>query len=128
VFDRNKPPPEPGPGKPRPLLCGHVRASPGGGFDIPGVTIADLCRQLSAYVDRDLVDKTGLKGVFDVHLDLAPADLGEPDAPPDPSSAFTPGDGGAIAVAVEKLGLHMRSAKGSAQFLVVDHVERPSGN
>lgn len=30
----------------------------------------DLARQLSAYVDRDIIDKTGIKGVFDVHLDL----------------------------------------------------------
>lgn len=88
----------------------------------------DLCRQLSAYVDRDIIDKTGVKGAFDVHLDLTPADLGYPDAVPDPSSPFTPGDGDAIASAVRKLGLQMRSAKGSAQFLVIDHVERPSEN
>jgi uncharacterized protein (TIGR03435 family) len=128
LFDRNNPPPDPPPGEPGPVLCGFMRRSANSGFDIPGVTMADLCRQLSSYVDRDIVDKTGLKGVFDVHLDLAPADLGYPDAVPDPSSPFTLGDGGAISSAIQKLGLQMRSAKESAQFLVIDHVERPSEN
>ena len=127
AFDRNHPPAESA-GEPRPVLCGVVRSSAGGGFDIPGVTMADLCRQLSAYVDRDIVDQTGIAGVYDVHLELAPADLGYPDATPDPSSPFTPGDGRAIASAIEKLGLQMRPGKGSARFLAIDHVERPSEN
>lgn len=128
VFDRNNPPLEPAPRQPGPVLCGVVRRSARDGFEILGVTMSDLSRQLSAYVDRDIVDKTGIKGAFDVHLDLDPADLGYRDAEPDPWSPFTPGDGGAIAVALKKLGLQMRSAKGSAQFLVIDHLERPSDN
>jgi uncharacterized protein (TIGR03435 family) len=130
VFDRNNPPPDPPPGEPGPVFCGFVRRSAATGFDIAGVTMADRCRSLSAYVDRDIIDKTGLKGVFDVHLDLTPADLGYPGALPDPSSALPPGDSGGarIASAVKRLGLQMRPAKGSAQFIVIDHVERPSGN
>ncbi len=128
VFDRNNPPPDPPPGGPGPPLCGFVRKSANSGFDIPGVTMAGLCRQLSSYVDRDIIDKTGIKGVFDVHLDLAPADLGYADAVPGPSSPFTLGDGGAISSAIQRLGLQMRSAKGSAQFLFIDRIERPSGN
>lgn len=88
--------------------------------------MADLCRQMSAYVDREIIDRTGIAGVFDVHLDLTPADLGVPGAVSDPSSPFTAGDGGAIAAALKKLGLQMRPGKGTAEFLVIDHVERPS--
>jgi uncharacterized protein (TIGR03435 family) len=128
VFDRNNLPPKPAPGKPGPVLCGSFRRIASSGFVIPGVTMADLCRQLSAYVDRDIIDKTGIKGVFDVHLELTPSDLGYPDTMPDPSSAFTPGDGEAIGSAVKKLGLQMRPGKASAQYLVIDHVERPSEN
>lgn len=51
-----------------------------------------------------------------------------PGAAPDPSSPFTPGDGGAIANAVKKLGLQMHYAKRLAEFLVIDHVEMPSEN
>lgn len=128
IFDRNNPPPNPGPGEPAPVICGDIRKSAGDGFDIPGVSMADLCRRLSAYVDRDIVDKTGITGVFDVHLDLLPADIGYAGAAPDPSSSFTPGDGAAIAAALKKLSLPMRSAKRQAEFLVIDHVERPSEN
>jgi uncharacterized protein (TIGR03435 family) len=128
AYERNDPPPDPGPGGRSPVICGVIRKSASGGFDVPGVTMADLCRRLSAYVDRDIVDKTGITGAFDVHLDLLPADIGYAGASPDPSSPFTPGDGGAIAAAVKKLGLEMRSAKGSAEFLLIDHVERPSEN
>lgn len=102
--------------------------SANGGFDILGVTIADLCRELTKFVDRDIVDKTGVTGVFDVHLELAPADVGYPDAIPDPTSTFTLGDGRAIAATLAKLGLQMRPAKGSAPFLVIDRLERPSEN
>ena len=128
AVDRNHPPPEPGPGEPEPLLCGFIHKHADGGFDIPGATIADLCRQLMLYLDRDIVDKTGIAGVFDLHLDIAPADIGYSDAEPDSTSTYTPGDGRAIAAALEKIGLQMRPAKGTAQFLVIDRVERPSEN
>jgi uncharacterized protein (TIGR03435 family) len=128
VYNRNNLPPKPEAGEPRSVLCGSLRESPKGGFDIPGATMAGLCRQLSAYVDREIVDKTGIEGTFDVHLDQTRADLFYPDAAPDPSSPFTPGDGGAIASALKELGLQMRPGKGSAQSLVIDHVEKPSEN
>src|ERR1022692_2140063 len=128
VLDRNHPPPEPAPGQPSPVLCGSPRMSVSGGFDILGMTIADLCRELTKYVDRDIVNKTDIAGAFDIHLYLTPADLFYPDAAPDPTSTSVPGDGRAIASAFEKLGLQMRPAKGSAPFLVIDRLERPSEN
>jgi len=128
AYDRNNPPPSPGPGEPTPVICGVIRKSASDGFDVPGVTGADLCRRLSAYVDRDIIDKTGITGAFDVHLDLLPGDIGYGGAAVDPSSPFTPGDGGAIALAVKKLGLEMINGKRPVDFLVIDHVERPSEN
>lgn len=127
VFDRNHPPIETS-GQPDPILCGSIRTNPGGGIDILGVTMPDLCRQLSAYVDREILDKTGVKGIFDVHLDLSLADLVSSGAAPDSSSPSIDGDGGAIASAVKKLGLQMRSGKSTGELLVIDHVERPSEN
>ncbi len=128
AYDRNNPPPAHGAGEPAPVICGVIRQSARDGFDVLGVSMADLCRVLSAHVDHDIVDKTGISGTFDVHLDLLPADIGYGGATPEPSSPFTPGDGGAIAAAVKKLGLQMRNAKRPAEFLVIDHVERPSEN
>ena len=90
AYDRNHPPPDLGPGKPAPVICGVIGESARGGFYVPGVTIADLCRLLSSYVDREIVDKTGITGTFDVHLDLLPADVGHRDAAPDPSPGSAP--------------------------------------
>ena len=128
AFDRNQPKPEPASAQPSQPICGTIRTNANGGIDIPGVTMAVLCRQLSAYVEHDIADRTGIEGTFEVHLDLSPADLGEPGAAPDPSSPFTVGDGGAVAASVRKLGLQMRAAKGKAEFLVIDRIERPTEN
>ena len=128
AYDRNSPPPEPGSGEVASVICGEIRESANGGFDVLGVSMPELCRRLSLYVDSEIVDQTGITGTFDVHLDLLPSDLGYRGSTPDPSSAFTPGDGGAIASAVKKLGLKMSSAKRSSEFLVIDRVERPTEN
>lgn len=50
------------------MLCGLARKRTSGGFDFSAVTMADLAPQLSAQMDRDIIDKTGITGVFDVHL------------------------------------------------------------
>jgi uncharacterized protein (TIGR03435 family) len=127
VFDRNHPPVQTS-GQPDPILCGSVRANPRGGVDILGVTMPDLCRQLSAYVDREILDKTGVQGIFDVHLDLSLTDLVSPGAAPDSSSPSIVGEGGVIASAVKRLGLQMRSGKSTGEILAIDYVERPSEN
>lgn len=127
LFDRNHPPIQTA-GQPGPILCGSLRANPGGGVDILGVTMPDLCRQLSAYVDREILDKTGVKGILDVHLDVNLADLVSSGAAPDSLSPSSAGDGSAIASALKKLGLQMRSGKSTGEILVIDSVERPSEN
>ena len=103
-------------------VCGSILPNPSGGIDVLRVTMADLCRQLSAYVDRPILDKTGVAGSFDVHLDLSLADLMSSSGTPETDAA------GVIASAVKRLGLRMRSAKSAGEFLVIDHVERPSEN
>jgi uncharacterized protein (TIGR03435 family) len=78
---------------------------------------------------RPIIDKTGIAGLFDFHLVYssaeAPVGLGGgvadaaiPDAPAPPS----------IFTALKDLGLKLEPAKGNREFLVIDHVERPSEN
>jgi uncharacterized protein (TIGR03435 family) len=93
-----------------------------------GATMADLCKVLSTpeISDRPTIDKTGLAGMYDIQLP-GPGELRGPGAggtASDPSSdSFD-----AIRAAVEKLGLKLERAKGPGEFLVIDHVERPSEN
>jgi len=69
--------------------------------------------------DRPVVDATGLDGVFAIKLWAAPPSVGapDPDAPPSLFSALP-----------DQLGLKLESATIEDQVLVVDHIERPSGN
>lgn len=133
TTDFTKGPPAPRePGQPPP--CGFNAFSSTGGMKTYGETMAELARQLSAPLDRDVVDQTGIAGVFDIHLDLSAADLfpGRPDVSPavsDPAAPQIPADPlGAIMNAVQKLGLRLEPAKGTGEFLVIDSVDRPSEN
>ena len=132
-FDAEHPPAPPERGKPFPRLCGmsHLAST---GYDAYGVTMADFCRLLSDYLDRVAIDKTGITGRFDIHLDLSPADLGHPvhglaDDPTGPAARPDAGDiSYSVRAAVQRLGLRLQPAKGLGEYLVIDHVERPSGN
>jgi uncharacterized protein (TIGR03435 family) len=75
--------------------------------------------------------------VFDIHVETPPADNTAPaDADygaPKPPRALVPASptdalGSAIFDAVERLGLKLEPAKAPGEFLVVDRVEKPSGN
>jgi uncharacterized protein (TIGR03435 family) len=97
--------------------------------------MAGLCFWLSGRLDREVIDKTGIAGMFNIHLDAPrafifpglPAD-GTPgglndSGGPDPADIFS-----AIQTAVQRLGLRLERTKGPDQFLVIDHVEKPSEN
>ncbi len=84
------------------------------------VTMERLAIQLSSGLDRPVVDKTGLTGHYDVKLNWIPEFAG----PPPPGS-----DGVNIFTAVqEQLGLKLQPQKVPIEILVIDHVEKPSGN
>jgi len=84
------------------------------------VSTERLAIQLSGGLDRPVVDKTGLKGHYDVKLNWIPEFAG----PPPPGS-----DGVNIFTAVqEQLGLKLEPQKTSIEILMIDHVEKPSEN
>jgi uncharacterized protein (TIGR03435 family) len=82
-----------------------------------------LANTLAAILNRTVVNKTGLTGMFDLHLDYAPLEDTADTARP---SIFTGAPG--FTALQERLGLRLESAKGPVQVLVVDHVERRSAN
>jgi uncharacterized protein (TIGR03435 family) len=67
---------------------------------------------------RPIIDKTGLTGRYDYKLEWA--DDTTPGADPGMPSVFT--------AFQEQPGLKLQSAKAPVQVLIVDHVEKPSGN
>lgn len=109
----------PGPGVAR--VCGSTyKSATDGGRYMYGTTMARVSAQFSAFLDRDVVDKTGLTGVFDIHFDLSDDDMSV--------ANHTDSQISSIFAAMASLGLKLESAKGPGDFIVIDHVERPSEN
>ena len=89
--------------------------------------MAELVRALTTMMGRTVIDKTGFTGAFDVEMHFIPdtATAGLPDADPSASDAAR----ATIFTALqETLGLKLESTKGPVVLLVIDHVERPTGN
>jgi uncharacterized protein (TIGR03435 family) len=79
---------------------------------------------------RTVLDKTGLSGKYEVTLQWLPEDQLSPGTAYGAQATAAPSDSGpSIYTALqEQLGLKLESAKGPVEFLVIDHVERPSEN
>ena len=116
--DYSGPPPLPG----QPCRYQSFTAT---GMDTYNWTMAQLSVLLGAHMNRTVIDKTGITGDFDFHLDLSlpppPGGLGVDD--PD-----TPDVLGTVMDAVQKLGLKLEPTNGAAVFVVIDHIERPTEN
>jgi uncharacterized protein (TIGR03435 family) len=77
--------------------------------------------------DRVVVDNTGLKGTYDFELTF------ERDSVPVPAGDLRGGEmrleGSSVFLALqEQLGLKLEAKKATVEFLIVDHVEKPSEN
>jgi uncharacterized protein (TIGR03435 family) len=125
------------PGQPVPLpMCGGMVRAGNNGVEAKGVTLAHFCSLLSIFsVDRPVVDKTGIAGLFDIHLDMSYEELlpkgfgmggGGSTIGDSPAQASDPG--GSLFDAVRKLGLKLQPAKMRLELPVIDRIERPTSN
>ena len=121
------------------MPCGvFVPSGRNDGFDINGTTIGNLASSLSMVFDRDVIDQTGIQGMFDIHFNVHPEPLSADVSSGTPAdTAGRPGErvatdadrSGMVAAfraEVQKLGLKLTPDKGSVKFLVIDSVEKPS--
>jgi uncharacterized protein (TIGR03435 family) len=89
-------------------------------------TISDLARVMQrAILDRPVVDRTGLTGRYNFNLEWAPDETqfgGE--MPPMTDSQSPP-----LLIAMQQqLGLQMKAVKGPVDAMVIERVQKPSGN
>lgn len=91
-------------------------------LDVHGITLRAFARSLRPD-GRPVIDATGLKGRFDIHLEWG-FDVVETQAP---ASGPSPHASAADALR-EELGLRLVNGKAKSEFLVIDHIERPSSN
>jgi uncharacterized protein (TIGR03435 family) len=82
-----------------------------------GAGMAIWTRILTLTLGRTIYDKTGLEGAFGaMRLEFALDDRPDATGP----SLFT--------ALPEQLGLKLEAGKGPVEYLVIDHIEKPSGN
>ena len=87
-----------------------------------GVTVIEMASWLH-FDGRPVIDKTGLDGRFDFHLEYLRGG-GPPPEDPDPAHAAP----SMLTAVQEQLGLKLTPAKGPVEFLVIERAERPAEN
>lgn len=106
--------------EPRHLPCGGLTSDPGNtkGYSLTG---DDLAKSLAWFVQKPILDKTGLTGKYDVTLRWTP------DA--EQMSEDTTSDAPSFPTALrEQLGLRLEPGEGLVKVLVIDRLETPSEN
>jgi uncharacterized protein (TIGR03435 family) len=108
-----------------------VRLGPGG-VPPPGVMLmgtgllqgtsipmSALTQSFQGQVDRPVIDKTGLKGLFDIRVpvEFELPTPGQPPAPPNTNPQV-----------LEGLGLKLESGRGQVQVFVIERAEKPTVN
>jgi uncharacterized protein (TIGR03435 family) len=86
------------------------------------IPVSTLAATLAVHVERNIIDKTGLNGKYDINLKWTPPELESKDTGVDNNAPdlFT--------ALQEQLGLKLESSKGPVDTLVIDHVEMPTAN
>lgn len=116
-----------GPPKGQPVTGGGPREFGPGRLTGEAIPITEFVNLLSSPLDRQVINRTGLTGRFDIDLRYAPgsgkASLTDDDQAPQDSSAPT-----LFTAVQQQLGLKLESTKAPIDILVIDRVERPDAN
>jgi uncharacterized protein (TIGR03435 family) len=78
-------------------------------------------------VDRPIIDKTNLQGLFDIELRFAPTSAIQSATQPGGTLPIEVGPSLFTAVQ-EQLGLKLQAGKGPVEVFVIDHAEKPDAN
>jgi uncharacterized protein (TIGR03435 family) len=93
---------------------------------------ASLASVLAGRLGRPVVDKTGLTGFYDFSFPFAAEEVQSAAVPAGSSNAAVAASDSSLptlTIAIEEhLGLKLESGKGPATLIVIDRVEKPSGN
>jgi bla regulator protein blaR1 len=111
-------------------IGGRVHSDGRQGVIGAGATMNRLALMLSNAAGRPVFDKTAIKGSFDFEFEFARQDSVPAGDGGAAASAFVSLADGApsIFTALAAFGLKLEPAKGPVEFLVIDHIERPSEN
>ena len=112
------------------VYCHSFAGGQGRGLHGQAVDIADLALVVSNFTDRPVVDKTGIKGLFQIETQpWLPMSLGPPPAPGAKSENGSDlADLPTLFSVFEQLGLKLEPQKAPVETFVIDHVEKPDAN
>jgi uncharacterized protein (TIGR03435 family) len=96
------------------------------GYGFTNQTMADFCRIfLTGFLRAQVTDETGLKGFYDF---LLKADFPEGQTSRDKVPEAAQVTISSVIANIQELGLKLQADKGSGEYLIIDHVERPDAN
>jgi uncharacterized protein (TIGR03435 family) len=101
-------------------VCAH--ASYPGRLVANAITMPDLASLLSRFVDRLVVDRTGLSGAFDLEIEAVEI---QPPGSFGPSSRPSETKQSIFASLPEQLGLKLEATPGAVDIVVVDQAQKP---
>jgi uncharacterized protein (TIGR03435 family) len=111
-----------------PAIHGQSKRTPGGsscpGLQAPNVSMDSFVFALTRIIGRPVIDKTGLSARYD--LDVIFRGEGSRSNGKDGTADLDCPD--AFAALPSQLGLKLEPAKGSVDYLIVEHVEKPTAN
>lgn len=114
------------------VTCHKLAGGRGRGIRGFAVTLNDFFQYLEPWIDRPLVDDTGLDGLFNIQTtgwrQFQAEDPNDPNANVTAATNPAAADLPLLPEVFEKLGLKMKAQKGRAAVIVIDAVQRPSEN
>jgi uncharacterized protein (TIGR03435 family) len=114
--------------------AGLMVGSAGGILTGNGIGMGRLADSLQTQVDRPIVDKTNLPGLYDVSLRFAPESdplSGGPVTATPPGIPTTSSDPAApplFSAIQDQLGVKLQPGTGTVEVIVIDTVQKPSEN
>jgi len=103
------------------VLSGGVRQ-----IDAARITMPEFCQAMRPSVDRPVVDKTGLTGIYELKTVMPPPRLS-------PAMQALLGDridtapsGVSVSRSLEELGLKLNPKESPVDFIVIENIDRPS--
>jgi uncharacterized protein (TIGR03435 family) len=113
------------------VSCHSLQGGLARGIHGEAVDLGDVAVWIENWTDRPVVDRTGLKGLFNIQSEgwLASQQVISSDSTHSGGDrAVNDSDRQSINSVFEKLGLRIESQRASVEVFVIDHIERPTGN
>lgn len=99
----------------------RITRAKGGDLDSKGCPFNIFFQGLEQQLETDVLDRTGMSGMYAFHLMWWPPQMPEPDTSADRYPPLKD-------ALLQQLGLNLKPTKGPMTFWVVDHIERPTPN